>query len=88
MNTFKNHFFRICREIAKPNLKEFNRLKILSKCSSLVIALKYVKMYKYEKLAKKDKKCTNFYKNKYFRRNIFYSYFWRKQTIRFRFSIL
>ena len=35
MNTFKNHFVKICREIAKPNLKEFNRLKSLGKCSSL-----------------------------------------------------
>ena len=36
MNTFKSHFVRICREIAKPNLKEFNRLKSLSNCSSLL----------------------------------------------------
>ena len=43
MNKFKNHFVRICREIAKPNLKEFNRLKSLSKCSSLVTDTKVMK---------------------------------------------
>ena len=35
MNKLKNHFVKICREIAKQNLKEFNRLKTLSKRSSL-----------------------------------------------------
>ena len=36
MHTFKNNLVRICQEIAKPNVKEFNRLQSLSECASLV----------------------------------------------------